>query len=131
MILDTAILLDTHVLVWLLCESNRLSVEACRVIRATERLKFSAITLWEIAMLQAKGRLRLNEPIVEWLDDVCGNPDFELISITPRIAARSGGLKMHGDPADRIIVATALELGIPLLTVDRAIRSTGVVTCVW
>ncbi|MGL4943181.1 MAG: type II toxin-antitoxin system VapC family toxin [Thermoguttaceae bacterium] len=124
------ILIDTHILVWLCGESNRLSAEAYRVIQTAGRMKFSAITLWEVAMLRSKERIELNKPMLEWLEDVCNNPEFEMVPITPRIAARSGDLKMHGDPADRIIVATALELGVPLLTADKAIRNAGVVTCV-
>jgi PIN domain nuclease of toxin-antitoxin system len=69
-------------------------------------------------MLVDKGRIYLSEPVLLWLKRVLLQPKMQLIPISPEIAARSGALKIHGDPADRLIAATAIELRCPLATVD-------------
>ncbi|MGL4593617.1 MAG: type II toxin-antitoxin system VapC family toxin [Thermoguttaceae bacterium] len=122
---------DTHVLIWLLCEPKRLSARANKAICEADHLGFSDISLWEIAMLHQKGRIYINEPLNQWFEDICQDTFFKLISISPGIASRSGKLEMHGDPADRIIVATALQHGIPLITADNRITETGLVPVVW
>jgi PIN domain nuclease of toxin-antitoxin system len=81
-------------------------------------LGISAISLWEIAMLSAKGRIALPLPVLPWLQEALSPEDMRLLPITPEIAALSGTLAMHGDPADRLIAATALAHKCPLVTVD-------------
>jgi PIN domain nuclease of toxin-antitoxin system len=78
----------------------------------------ASISLWEIAMLIEKGRLEIPDLFLPWLRKVLLLDRFELLPITPEIAAQSVGLPMHGDPADRLIAATAIEYNCPLATVD-------------
>ena len=117
------ILLDTQVLLWLLANNPRLGSEARQAIDqawAAEEAAVSAISFWEVAMLHSKGRMTLLRDVETWRLSLL---DAGLIEIPPygRIAVRAGLLAdMHGDPADRIIVSTALE-GHRLVTADQGI----------
>jgi PIN domain nuclease of toxin-antitoxin system len=78
----------------------------------------SAISLWEIAMLVSKGRLAIPGPLLPWFQEALSREKIRLVPITPAIAVISGALPIHGDPADRLIAATALDFDCPLATVD-------------
>ncbi len=90
-----------------------------------------AIALWEIAMISARRKVEFDRPVEEWLERGIAQPKIRLSPLTPAIAAASVSLEMHGDPADRLIVATALCLGMPLVTSDRKIRDSGLVKTIW
>ena len=117
------ILLDTHVLVWLRLESDRLGPKSRQLIDQywqTEQVCVSAISFWEIAMLTKKGRLKLSQDIGAWHDEALGQ-GLDEIPVSSQIGIRAGGLDgLPGDPADRIIVATALG-GYRLITADQRI----------
>lgn len=120
------VLLDTHVLLWWLAKDRRLSRGQRRVIdEASEQspLGLSDISLWEIATLHQIGRIELDRPLREWLEQASAPPLVRRVGISPAIAAEVAALPatFHRDPADRIIVATARVLGAKLLTRDRAI----------
>lgn len=78
-------------------------------------------------MLEAKGRLTLQLPVVEWVHQALRLPGLTLIPLTPEIAVDSTRLPghFHGDPADRIIVATARQTGATVMTADRQILDYG------
>jgi PIN domain nuclease of toxin-antitoxin system len=86
-------------------------------------LRVSVISAWEVGMLEARGRLRFDIPCEEWLEHAFGMPGLSLMPLTPSICVRCSRLPgvFHGDPADRLIVATARELGAVLLTRDELI----------
>ena len=117
------ILLDTHVLLWLLLDDSRLGDQSRQVIYtawAESEVAVSAITFWEVAMLHEKGRIALLTDIVAWR---VGLLDAGLVEIPVDggIGIRAAALEnFHPDPADRLIVATALG-GHRLLTADRRI----------
>ena len=117
------ILLDTQVLLWLLYGDHRLGMRARVAIDdafAAGRAAVSAITFWEVAMLQAKGKIALQADIHSWREGLLDEGLIE-IPVDGRTAVRAGLLQdMHGDPADRLIVATALD-GHRLVTADRRI----------
>ena len=122
----TAALLDTHVLIWWLNDLARLSPQQREVVEAASPdapLHVSDISLWEVAMLQGLGRIRLALPLREWLDRAVAPPLVRRHGISPAIAAEVAALpdSFHRDPADRILVATARVLGATLLTSDRRI----------
>ncbi len=123
----TAVLLDTHVLVWLVGGDTQLSARARRHIAAATTVWVSAITPWEIGMLVAKGRLTLAKDLLEWLDEVLALPGIRLAGLEPAIAAASSRLpgELHGDSADRIIAATARHLGARLVTADEKLLAYG------
>ena len=119
------ILGDTQAIVWYLVSSHRLGPEARdRLARALmhDQAAFSAISLWEIGMLQQKNRLNVipNLTASQWRERLLAE-GFREITVDSIIAGRAGELPdMHGDPADRIIAATTLE-GNLLITSDRRI----------
>lgn len=83
-------------------------------------------------MLVARGRITLDRDPVAWMEDSLAAERLELLPLTPAVAAASAALgDFHGDPADRLIVATALVHGATLLTRDERIRAAGVVRTVW
>ncbi|MGL4943154.1 MAG: type II toxin-antitoxin system VapC family toxin [Thermoguttaceae bacterium] len=125
------IIVDTHVIVWAIGNQSKLSREAKRALESADILGYSAISLWEVAMLHQKARIGVGRPVEEWMADFTARPEYRLLPITPQVAIRSGKLKMHGDPADRLIVATALEYGVPLVTADHSIRATNALPTVW
>jgi len=123
------LLLDTHVLVRWLIDSKRLSREQFQALeRASARrepLAFSAITLLEIAVLAGDGKLELN--LSKFFAHLEGNPEFQLLPLSPEIAADAGSLSRLRDPADRAIVATARVHGRRLVTSDERIVDSGLV----
>ena len=119
----TALVVDTHVLVWLLDKNKQLGPHAREALRAAasaHSLHVSAITPWEIAMLVSKGRLTLNRDVGEWLGTALSLPGIRLEPLSVEISVASTRLpgEINGDPADRIIVATARRIGVPLVTAD-------------
>lgn len=130
------ILIDTHVLIWYLTQPDLMSAESEKIVSAGFQgpgVGISDISLWEVAMLVQKRRVEFNKDVKLWLTDLNALPNFTRIRISPAIAALSTRLPddFHSDPADRIIVATALELGIPLVTKDERIRRYVHVDTVW
>jgi PIN domain nuclease of toxin-antitoxin system len=125
------ILLDTHILIWWRLDSQQLGRSQARRLQDLENrqkpIAISAITLWEIAMLEARGRIEIAEPPDIWLEELEGHPLVEVLPLTARIAAESArlGPDFHNDPADQIIVATARVHGLPLMTADKRIRKWG------
>ena len=119
-------LLDTHVLIWWLNNSNRLSLAQQEVVAsasAESPLLVSDISLWEVATLHSLGRIQLTIPLRAWLDKAVAPPLVRRLGISPAIASELATLpdSFHRDPADRILVATARVLGATLLTQDRRI----------
>ena len=119
----TAVVLDTHALVWLLQGSDRLGPGARTLIEAAAKgdgAFVAAISAWEIAMLVAKGRLALDREVGEWLDAALALPGLRLAPLDPQVAVDSTRLPgdPHGDPADRMIVATARRHTATLITDD-------------
>ena len=124
------IVLDTHVLVWVVDGSRRLGATARDQVNQAARaggVGLSAITPWEAALLAGRGRLRLGRDVAAWLHEALALPGLRLIPIDPSIVVASAGLPgdLDADPADRFIVATARHLGVLLATADRAILAYG------
>lgn len=82
-------------------------------------------------MLVVKGRISLGLPTSEWLDASIAGLRMTLVAIDPAIATLAATLPMHGDPADRLIVASAKSRNARLVTKDHAIHSAGLVPTVW
>jgi PIN domain nuclease of toxin-antitoxin system len=128
-------LLDTHILVRWVSSPDELSPAQRHVLEAASDINpvmVSDISLWEIATLVSLGRLALDRPLREWLEQAASPPLVRRIGISPAVAAAVADLPdtFHRDPADRIIVASARILGAVLLTNDTRIRDAGIVTTV-
>lgn len=120
------LLLDTHVLVWLMFGDAKLGVKAREAIHRACRedgALVSAITPWEIGVLVSKKRIDLYRDLLAWVRDALALPGVTLAPLEPEIAVASTCLpwEMHADPADRILVATARHLGATLVTADGAL----------
>ncbi|MEN9567838.1 MAG: hypothetical protein RLZZ69_3034 [Cyanobacteriota bacterium] len=119
------IVLDTHIFVWLNQNDPRLTDNHRQIITKEREhgLGISTISLIEIARLVTAERITLPLPIEEWLEIALAQKGIILISISPKIAVEAQTLPgdFHKDPADRIIVATARLLDVPVVTVDRKI----------
>ena len=127
---DRGILLDTHTWIWLVNGTTELSTEAITLIdRAGSkgRVFISVISTWELSMLVAKNRITLTKPINKWVEDSLNQSGVNLALLTPEIAIESSFLpgQFHGDPADRVIVATARIESLILLTRDTKIINYG------
>lgn len=128
------ILLDTHVLVWTVADSKRLTRAASAAIRRALHdggLAISAITLWELASLVARGRIQAYGTVdasVRVLTE-----GVAVKSITPEIAALATQFPedYSRDPADRLIGATARAEGLPLVTRDESIRNSPLLQTIW
>jgi PIN domain nuclease of toxin-antitoxin system len=114
------ILLDTHIWVnWIIYGEASLSPNIVDAMQQTDQLAVSAISCFEVAMLTHKGRLQLPLEIDEWLSEALGNSGVTALPVNCDIAKRSVKLAgIHRDPADRIIIATALVHDIKLASLD-------------
>lgn len=122
-----SLLLDTHVWLWWLTGSAHLpAAQRDALDRAATRSlpALSAISLWEAQMLVAKGRIALTEPFAQWIASVAAPDAVRLLPVDVDVIAELHALpaSFHGDPADRLIVATARAHALPLATHDRTIR---------
>lgn len=130
------ILLDTHALVWMVAEPHRLSrpaVAAIRTARASGGLAIASITLWELAVLFARGRLRAYGPVDASVQLVVTSSGVAVRPITPMIAALATQFPddYPRDPADRLIGATARAEGLPLVTRDKLVRASPLLKTIW
>lgn len=120
------LLLDTHTLIWMVEEAPQLGLQAAEALNkaaSENRIAVSAITPWEIGLLVSKGRLKLGNEVMLWIRTALSKPGVHLAPLEPDIAVDSTRLpwEAHGDPADRILVATARHLGATLVTADAAL----------
>jgi len=125
------VVLDTHTLLWWASEPSRLSVPAQKALNEADRLGVAAISFWEISMLVRRERLQLDLPVAEWTKRLLNIPRIEPLAFTPTVAVMADGLQMHADPADRFIVATAIESEAPLVTKDQLLALLPFVRTVW
>lgn len=125
------LLLDTHIWIWTVNkEVDKLSVTALNTIAQAEfsqTLAISAISVWEVGMLEAKGRITCTPDCSTWINQALSFPGLTFIPLTPDIAIQSSRLpgEIHGDPADRILAATCLQMNASLLTKDRQLLAYG------
>lgn len=126
-----ALLLDTHIALWLdtgderLWPSTRVLIDGCWQNGGT--IFLSAISVWEIALLVDTGRIDLDLPVETWVRRFVDRPGVEAMPLEHSAASRSYQLHRleHRDPADRLLIATAIELGCSLVTYDEHIARFG------
>ncbi|MEK2645230.1 type II toxin-antitoxin system VapC family toxin [Bdellovibrio sp. BCCA] len=126
---SSVLLLDTHAWIWIATGFEKMAKGSSRKIidKAFQdgTLAISAISTWEIAMLEAKGKIALTEPCLDWIQHSVEKLKLEIVPISPEVAVESTRLPggFHGDPADRLIVATARKNRFTLVTQDELILS--------
>ena len=128
---------DTHVLLFWAHAPERPSSAARQALelgRSQAELAIADITLWELALLQERGRLQLPDEVdpAFYFKQLLAALRLAVLPITPEIALLSrSSLFQHGDPADRLIAATALHGGWPLITADEKLRALPDLHCIW
>ena len=133
---EPLIVLDTHALIWWLTGSTPLSRAAkLAVAKAVKenQVVASAISVLEIVTAHRRGRLQFTVPLEQWLADARRLPELRFEPVSAEIAQLAGsfGEDMHGDPADRIIAATAIMLHVALVTADGKLRASRAVKTIW
>jgi PIN domain nuclease of toxin-antitoxin system len=130
------IVLDTHAWVWWLDDPGRLPRRARRAVAqaADDRAIYvSSISAWEVAQLAARDRLRFTMAAGDWVGHSEALPFLHFVPVDNAIALRSVGLPepFHKDPADRIVVATAIILGASIVTSDRRMIEYPHIETIW
>ncbi|HEY1659432.1 MAG TPA: type II toxin-antitoxin system VapC family toxin [Candidatus Sulfotelmatobacter sp.] len=128
------ILLDTHVLLWMASDPSCLSRAAREAIRRNREqsgIAVAAITLWELSWLAQNNRIVVTGSVESFVRETVAR--VILRPITPEIAAQAARLprQFPRDPADRLIAATALIEGAPLITADKSIRQSELLPTIW
>jgi PIN domain nuclease of toxin-antitoxin system len=119
-----AVMLDTHAIVWWQAGGTRLSRRARELLEAASTILVSPISFWELSMLVGRGRVALDRSTGEWARDFVATDRVEVADLSPAVAVAAGELReFHGDPADRLIVATAVARNVRLVTKDDRITS--------
>jgi PIN domain nuclease of toxin-antitoxin system len=128
---ENLLVLDTHIWIWLINgELEHISEKCMKAVEMAGtkgNLGVSAISVWEVGMLESKGRIHFQQICIDWVRDALSAPGLRLLPLTPEIAIESSRLPggIHGDPADRILAATCRILGATLATKDRQLLSYG------
>lgn len=130
------IVLDTHVWVWWVSGIEELPLKVNRLIEKAmdqKAIYISSISVWEVAQLVERGRLQITLDVNNWVAKSEALPFVHFIPVDNVIALRSVQLPspLHPDPADRIIIATALNLGFPLVTRDERLARYAHVQTIW
>jgi PIN domain nuclease of toxin-antitoxin system len=130
------ILVDTHVLVWMVSDSSRLSRAATRELRKAEQsgdMAIASITLWELALLYRRGRLRSSGSVESAIRTMVEKSRVQVIEITPEIAALTTTFpeSYPKDPGDRLIGATARAYGLTLVTQDERLLGSPLIRSIW
>lgn len=128
------IVLDTHVWIWWVSEPLKLSSAARSALEYAKSAGVCPISCWEISTKVAQGKLTLDREVGLWVRQALARPPLALLQLSAEIAVAAGRLGLagfHGDPADRLIVATAMHHGAQLISKDEEIRAFAGVQAVW
>ena len=127
---------DTHAWIWFISNPDLLSKRAKKAVNAAVKDKsilISSISAWELALLVTKNRIKLTLDVTDWIAKSESLPFIQFVPLTNSIAAKSVNLPLplHPDPADRIIIATALSAGAPLVTKDKKLLDYSSIKTIW
>ncbi len=127
---------DTHPLIWY--STGKHSTLSPKVLSAFEKTEvfetliyIPAVVFWEIALLESLGKIKLRERFDRWADVLLGRNNFEIVPLGTSIISRSVGYNFNNDSFDKVIVASAIELNLPLITKDVAITESNLVEIYW
>lgn len=127
---------DTHPLVWFTLGKRReLSPKALaafeNAVAGNGFIYVPAVVLWETAILEHKGRIKLTGGFLRWTETIFKNSGFGIAPLEPSAIASAVGYNFNNDPFDNAIVAAAADLSIPLITKDAAITDSNLIEIYW
>jgi PIN domain nuclease of toxin-antitoxin system len=130
------IVLDTHAWIWFISNPELLSKRAEKAVDQAvqnKSLLISSISAWELALLVKKNRLSLTLDVTDWIAKSESLPFIQFVPVTNSIAVKSVNLPdpFHPDPADRIIIATALSHGARLVSKDKKMLAYSQIQTIW
>ena len=127
------IVLDTHAWIWWVSEPAKLGRVARQEIHRAKKIGVPAICCLEVATLAARNRITLDRPPLQWLHDALTLPRVDLLAITPAVAVKAAELPalFPGDPADRLVAATAILESALLITKDERMHKAAIVRTAW
>lgn len=128
------IVLDTHVWLWWVAAPAKLTDSAREAIDGTNLIGIASISAWELAMLELRGRIALDRPVLDWVRQALAQPRVRELPLTAHTAVAAALLEREGfggDPADRIVYATARGAGAALVTRDESMRRFDAAATVW
>ena len=127
------IVLDTHAWIWWVSEPAKLGRVARQEIHRAKKIGVPAICCLEVATLAARNRITLDRPPVQCLHDALALPRVDLLAITPAVAVKAAELPalFPGDPADRLVAATAILESALLITKDERMHKAAIVRTAW
>ena len=122
----TELVIDTHAFIWIMNNDKTINNKIhgdIQKICSSGFLLVSCVSIWEIAMLKSKKRVTFEQPLHQWIERATAFPFVKIVDLSTAIILEGFQLpgNFHADPFDRMIVATARVLGIPLLTRDQKI----------
>jgi len=133
--MNSPVIADTHIIVWDRLAPDRLTPKARKAISQADRdhkIMICEISLWEIAMLIKKGRMVTDVPFIELMRDILDSRNYVLQGISPEIASLATEMTIDTkDPADKLIAATSIILGLPLISADRFMHKSTEVRTIW
>jgi len=126
---------DTHALLYHAAASPKLGREAARHFTRAEQgralVYVPAAVIWEVGLLARGGRFNLRRSVRDFFGDVFSNPAYHPYDLSPAQVFDADELGIHRDPFDALICAAARELGLPLMTRDTVIATSGTVAVLW
>jgi len=127
---------DTHPLVWFgngkLSQLSKVAVQAFTNAEAGQAfIHIPSIVLYEVAILERLGRIKLNGGFMQWTNNLLANDGFGVAALETSVISLAAGYGFNQDPFDRVVVATAADLSLPLITRDTAITDSGLVDLHW
>ncbi len=128
------IVLDTHAWLWWASNPELLSARAREAIDRADRVGVCTISCWEVTMLVVRGRIALDREVGVWVGQALAHERVEPLPLTAEVAVSAGLLdreRFRGDPADRIIYATARASGSLLATKDAGLRAFDPQSTLW
>ena len=130
------ITVDTHVIIWNALNPGMISKKATNAIEianATDGIVFCEISLWEIAMLMQKKRIKIGVPYIDFIHLIKASNNYIYKGISPEIAEIATQLpsEINPDPADRIISATSLNTHTELIIADENLRNLKILRTIW
>lgn len=130
-----ALITDTHPLIWWAGSRQKLSARARRAFEACTEgrllIYVPTVVILELALLEEHRKIRLRTPFPAWVDSLFESPGFAPVAMEPVHVKEAWAMRRFADPFDRLIVAAAVQLGIPLISKDSEIARSGLVKMYW